>query len=163
MEFLALDPKRHDRKGFDCGVAALNTYLQRFAGQDIARGLTRVYVLADDAEIIGYYSLSAHAVARDALPETMRVGAYTELPFLLPGRLAVASKWQGQGYGDALIVHAFETTRTTAKAVGILGMVVDAKDENAARFYQGFGFHRLAGTANRLVLPITAMDGLLDS
>jgi GNAT superfamily N-acetyltransferase len=162
MDFQALDPKSHDRKSFDCGVATLNGYLQRFAGQDMARGLTRVYVLAEGAEIIGYYSLSAHAVARDALPEAVQVGAYAELPFLLLGRLAVAKKWQGQGYGDALIVHAFQTTRTTAKAIGILGMIVDAKDENAARFYEGFGFARLAGAANRLVLPITAMDRLLD-
>jgi GNAT superfamily N-acetyltransferase len=162
MEFRLLDPKHHDRKSFDCGVAGLNVYLQRFAGQDVARGLTRVYVLARDSEIVGYYSLSAHAVARDALPDTVRVGAYAELPFLLLGRLAVARTWQGQGYGDALIVHAFQTTRTTAKAIGILGMIVDAKDENAVRFYEGFGFRRLGGGANRLVLPITAIDGLLD-
>lgn len=163
MEFQRLDPKRHDRKSFDCGVAARDTYLQRFAAQDIARGLTRVYVLAEEAEIIGYYSLSAHAMARDALPETVRVGTYAELPFLLLGRLAVARNWQGQGYGDALIVHAFETTRAAAKAIGVLGMIVDAKDDNAARFYEGFGFQRLAATANRLALPITAMDKLLDA
>jgi len=162
MEFLPLDSKVHDRKGFDCGVDALNSYLQRFARQDMARGLTRVYVLAEGREIVGYYSLSAHSVGRDALPEAVRIGAYAELPFLLLGRLAVSRPWQGMGYGDALIVHAFATTRATAKAVGILGLIVEAKDKPAAAFYKGFGFCPLEGSVNRLVLPITAMDQLLD-
>jgi hypothetical protein len=40
-------------------------------------------------------------------------------------------------------------------------MIVDAKDERAASFYEGFGFRRLTGTKNRLVLPLSAMDTLL--
>ncbi|WP_083269082.1 GNAT family N-acetyltransferase [Bosea vaviloviae] len=84
-----------------------------------------------------------------------------EIPFLLLGRLAVDRQWQGQGYGDALIVHAFKTTRAAAQQIGILGMIVDAKDEKAAGFYEGFGFRRLSGTQNRLVLPLSAMDRLL--
>ena len=74
------------------------------------------------------------------------------------GRLAVDKKYQGQGYGDTLIVHAFKTTVDAAEKVGILGMIVDAKDDNAASFYAGFGFKRLYGPNKRLVLPITAMS-----
>jgi len=161
MEFQPLDPKRHDRKDFDCGVEALNTYLQRFANQDLKRGLTRIYVLAEERKIIGYYSISAHSVPRDDLPEAIRIGPYEDIPFLLLGRLAVDKAWQGQGYGDALIVHAFRTTRMAAEQIGILGMIVDAKDEKAAAFYEGFGFRRLSGTKSRLVLPVSAMDSLL--
>lgn len=162
MEFTALDPKGHDRKSFDCGVPALNEYLQRYANQDLKRSLTRIYVLADGPSIIGYYSISAHSVRRDHLPEDVQAGPYEDIPFLLLGRLAVDHRWQGQGYGDALIVHAFDTTRKAASQIGILGMIVEAKDEKAATFYEGFGFRRLASTTNRLVLPITAMDALLD-
>ncbi len=161
MEFAPLDPKTHDRAGFDCGVDALNRYIRQFANQDLKRGLTRVYVLADGAKIVGYYSISAHSVLRDNLPDSERIGPYEEIPFLLLGRLAVDKRWQGQGYGDALIVHAFKTTRTAARQIGILGMVVDAKDDKAASFYEGFGFRRLSGTQNRLVLPMSAMDRLL--
>ncbi|TFF22110.1 N-acetyltransferase [Jiella endophytica] len=163
MEFVALDPKGHDRKSFDCGVPALDLYLQRYANQDLKRSLTRIYVLADGPAIIGYYSIGAHSVRRDHLPEDLKAGPYEEIPFLLLGRLAVDTRWQGQGYGDALIVHAFHTTRQAATQIGILGMIVEAKDETAAVFYEGFGFRRLIGTAHRLVLPITAMDALLDT
>ncbi|NDW05112.1 GNAT family N-acetyltransferase [Jiella sp. 40Bstr34] len=161
MEFAALDPKGHDRKSFDCGVPALNLYLQRYANQDLKRSLTRIYVLADGPSIIGYYSISAHSVRRDHLPDDVQAGPYGDIPFLLLGRLAVDRRWQGQGYGDALIVHAFDTTRKAASQIGILGMIVEAKNEKAAAFYEGFGFRRLAVTTNRLVLPITAMDSLL--
>nr|WP_245396770.1 GNAT family N-acetyltransferase [Jiella sonneratiae] len=123
--------------------------------------MTRIYVLADGPTIIGYYSISAHSVRRDHLPEDVQAGPYEDIPFLLLGRLAVDRRWQGQGYGDALIVHAFDTTRKAASQIGILGMIVEAKDEKAAAFYEGFGFRRLAATTNRLVLPITAMDALL--
>ena len=162
MEFAALDPKGHDRKSFDCGVPALNEYLQRYANQDLKRSLTRIYVLADGPSIIGYYSISAHSVRRDHLPEDVQAGPYEDIPFLLLGRLAVDRRWQRKGYGDALVVHAFHTTRKAAAQIGILGMIVEAKDEKAAGFYEGFGFRGLTGTRHRFVLPITAMDALLE-
>ena len=89
VEFAALDPKGHDRKSFDCGVPALNKYLQRYANQDLKRSLTRIYVLAEGPAIVGYYSISAHSVRRDHLPEDVQAGPYEDIPFLLLGRLAV--------------------------------------------------------------------------
>ena len=146
---------------FDCGVEALNQYLQKVANQDQKRNLTKIYVLAEDEEIIGYYSISAHSVMRDYLPEDIKPGAYKDIPFLLLGRLAVDNRHQGKGYGDTLILHAFRTTMEAAEKVGILGIIVDAKDEKAASFYEGFGFRRLSGTENRLVLSISAISELI--
>ena len=142
-------------------MEALNLYLQRMANQDQKQSLTKVYVLADGERVIGYYSLSAHSVSKDHLPEDRQFGGYHEIPFLLLGRLAVDRHYQGLGYGDVLILHAFATTMEAAEKVGIMGMVVDAKDENAASFYQGFGFKRLASTKNRLVLPLSALAKLI--
>lgn len=155
MKFELLDGKKHDRKSFDCGVKALNVYLQQVANQDQKRGLTRIYVLAEDRQIIGYYSISAHAAPTDELPDS--IGRYHEAPFLLLGRLAVDKRHQRQGYGDSLIFHAFKTTAETAEKVGILGIIVDAKDEAIAVFYEKFGFNRLARTKNRLVLPFSVL------
>jgi GNAT superfamily N-acetyltransferase len=161
MEFEQLQPLTHNRKDFDCGVEALNQYIQKVANQDQKRNLTKIYVLADNEEIIGYYSISAHSVMRDYLPEDIKSGTYKDIPFLLLGRLAVDKRHQGKGYGDALIFHAFKTTMEAAEKVGILGILVDAKDEKAASFYEGFGFRRLLGTLNRLVLPISVISKLM--
>jgi GNAT superfamily N-acetyltransferase len=161
MQFERLDPKHHNRKAFDCGVTALNQYLQHIANQDQKRGLTRVYVLAEQQQIIGYYSICAHSVPTDQLPAHRKLGAYQEAPFLLLGRLAVDKRYQGQGYGDALIFHAFSITKDAAEKIGTLGIIVDAKDDLAACFYEKFGFKPLSTSKNRLMLPFSAMNNLL--
>ena len=161
MKFEALDATKHNRKSFDCGVDALNLYLQKFANQDQKRSLTRIYVLADAEKIIGYYSLSAHSVSRDNLPEGIKTGHYKDLPFLLLGRLAVDKAHQGQGYGDALIYHAFKMTANAAEQFGLLGIIVEAKDDNASRFYEEFGFIKLEASPNKLVLPLSAIKALV--
>ena len=95
MEFSPLNPKFHNRKGFDCGVAPLNKYLQQVAGQDQKRNLSKVYVLAEGETVVGYYSLSAHSVSRENLPKDIKLGGYQDIPFLLLGRLAVDKTYQG--------------------------------------------------------------------
>ena len=161
MKFEVLRPKWHDRAKFDCGVESLNLYLKRFAGQDQKRHLNKLYVLADNKKIIGYYSLSSHSVPRDNLPQNLQLGGYGELPFLLLGRLAVDQSFQGQGYGDALIVHAFSTTVVAAQYIGVLGMIVDAKNDSAASFYEGFGFVRLQNSPKRLVISFKEIQAWL--
>ncbi len=161
MQFEPLNPKKHDRKRFDCGVEALNLYLQRRANQDQRRSLSKVYVVAEEERVMGYYSISAHSVLRDNLPDDIKLVGYRDVPFLLLGRLAMDKDFQGQGYGDTLIFHAFKTTLEAAEKVGILGMVVDAKDEKAATFYEEFGFKRLRESTNRLALALSAMDALV--
>ena len=115
MKFELLDTKKHNRKNFNCGVDALNVYLQRFANQDQKRSLTKVYVLVEQNEIIGYYTLSAHSVLRDDLPADTSSGSYGEVPFLLLGRLAVDKRYQGKGFTDALIAHAFTNPKWLLK------------------------------------------------
>lgn len=98
---------------------------------------------------------------RDYLPEDIKPGAYKDIPFLLLGRLVVDNRHRGKGYGDTLILHAFRTTMEAAEKVGIPGIIVDAKDEKSASFYEGFGFRHLSGTENRLVLSISAISELI--
>src|SRR5579859_3413804 len=160
------DPKRHDRSDFDCGVQELNHYLQEVADQDQDRGLAKTYVLVDGTKIRGFYSLAAHSVTRESPPQDIKAGKrkkikyekirYTDLPFVLLGRLAIDKELQGQRYGRAILYHALERTKSIAESVGILGMIVDAKDEKAATFYRKFGFRSIEGNKNRLVLSITS-------
>jgi ribosomal protein S18 acetylase RimI-like enzyme len=161
MKFEQLDAKKHDTQAFDCGVKAPNKYLQQYANQDQQRGLTRVFVLAEQTEIIGYYTISAHCVATDHLPEDSKLSFYQEVPFLLLGRLAVAKKHKRQGFAAALTFHAFKTTSKIAEKVGVQGIIVDAKNETAVYFYEGFGFKRLQCSVNCLMLPFAAMKALL--
>lgn len=163
MQFEILSPKKHDRISFDCGVEELNQYLQKFANQDQKRSLAKVYVLSEKSKIIGYYSISAHSVPRGQFSPNQQKGGYACLPFLLLGRLAVDKQFQGHGHGDALLFHAFKTTLQAAESIGILGIVVDAKNEKAISFYEGFGFIKLSGNTGRLFLPMETIKHLLNS
>jgi hypothetical protein len=94
------DRGRHDRSGFDCGVPSLNDWLTTEAGQFEKRDLARVYVLVTAGEMIvkGYYALSGHTVAYEALPEDQAKGLpRIDVPVVLIGRLAAAQSTQGQG------------------------------------------------------------------
>jgi len=161
MKFELLNTKYHNRSQFDCGVPALNNYLQRTANQDQKKNLSRTYVLAEQSQIIGYYSISAHSVLSENMPEGIKIAHYPSVPFLLLGRLAVSLIFQKQGYGDALLFDAFKTTTDMAEKVGILGMIVDAKDDKAIKFYKKFGFHPLSISHNRLMLPLSALSSLI--
>ena len=161
MKFEPLDSKKHDRKNFNCGVEILNLYLAKFANQDHQRDLTRTFVLAEEEQIVGYYSLSAHSVSRSNLPDHIKVGGYGDIPFLLLGRLAVDKRYQRKGFGDALIFDAFTKTSDLANIIGIYGMIVDSLSADATRFYEGFGFKKLSSHTNRLFLPMRTITKLL--
>ena len=103
----------HDRRGFDCGVEALNSFLQTQARKEMERRSAVTYVLIDSAEptvIIGYYSLSAATVLLDAVPEDMtkRLGRQPSVPTTLIGRLAVSSRHKGKGIGGRLLWDALD-------------------------------------------------------
>lgn len=57
LAFVVLDRHQYDRAGFSCGVAALDDYLHRRAGQHQRDGIATTHVLVDDVDptgILGY-------------------------------------------------------------------------------------------------------------
>jgi GNAT superfamily N-acetyltransferase len=59
---------------------------------------------------------------------------------MLLARLAVDRRWQNQGAGKALLRDAMQRTLQAADIAGIRALAVHAKDEEAKRFYEHFGF-----------------------
>jgi ribosomal protein S18 acetylase RimI-like enzyme len=152
----------HDRKGFDCGVEALNSFLQTQARKEMERRSAVTYVLIDTSrptEIIGYYSLSAATVLLDAVPEEIakRLGRQPSVPTTLMGRLAVSIRHQGQGFGSRLLWNALSRSEQASRDIGSVAVIVDAKDENAARFYERYGFRRFADPPLRLYIMMATI------
>ena len=152
--------REHDRSAFHSGVAALDRYLQQLALQDVKRRVAGCFVaVAENVEIAGFYTLAATHVPVASLPPevTKRLPRYPVIPAVLMGRLAIATKYQGRGLGRALVADA--AIRTDSFGIGAFALVVDAKDEAAATFYEANGFARIPDEARRLFLPIeTAMQ-----
>lgn len=150
--------RHHDRAGFDCGAAALDEYLQRYARQNHERGGAKTFVaasLGEPSRVLGYYTISPGAVAFAQAPAalTRRLGRY-EVPVFRLGRLAVALGVQGQGLGADLLLSAGERALAVAREVGGVALAIDAKDERAAAWYERFGALRLLDDSTKLVLPL---------
>ena len=160
----ALAP-HHDRAGFDCGVPALNEYLQRYARQnhDTGGAKTFVAVAAERAgTILGYYTISPGAIAFAKAPTalTKKLGRY-EVPVFRLGRLAVSRDLQKRGLGGDLLLAAGERALAVAQEVGGVALAIDAKDERAAVWYERFGALRLMDDPLKLVLPLDTVRASL--
>jgi|TARA_R110000850_G_scaffold217204_7_gene342749 GNAT superfamily N-acetyltransferase len=158
LEEVPLDPDVHDRAGFDCGVAALNEYLRRFAGQHRRMGISATYVLIDSDQprvVLGYYSLSAAEVDVARLSDSDR----KKLPrFPIPcyrmGRLACRTDRRGAGLGRLLVGCAVDRCLQTKKQIPAYALLVDAKNASAKAFYEHYGFTPLLDRAMTLYLPL---------
>ena len=158
--------EKHDRASFSCGVEALDRYLQKQAGQDIAKKVAVVFVITPDGEQIGgFYTLSAHVVKLSDLPENVakKLPRYPDVPATLLGRLAVSKDYQGQGIGDLLLVDAFRRALANAREIASAVILVDAKDDRARRFYLRHGFIPLPSQPNRLFYPLKTIEKLFAS
>ena len=141
---------------FDCGQAPLNSYLKQYASQDVRRNVARVFICCPSEQserVAGYYTLSASNVQCADLPENLakKLPRYP-IPVALMGRLGVDTRFQGQGLGGVLLIDAIKKLQKAQDFLAVAGLMVDAKDESAVRFYLHFGFVRL-GTSMRLFLP----------
>lgn len=146
----------HDRAGFNCGVAELDSYLQRQANQDMRRLVAVCFLLIenDTESIAGYYTLSAASVSlADLPPETQkRMPRYPTVPAVRIGRLALDHRFQGQKLGGVLLIDAIR--RAHVADIGIAAVVVDAKHETAAAFYEHHGFRPFSADRRTWFLPM---------
>ena len=145
MSFLppALITGRHQVEGFDCGQDSLNQYLKRFALTNTAAGTARTYVTtsSEESAVIGYYSLAAGSVEKTGAPERVAKGVPNyPIPVILLARLAVNRSFQGKGLGTALLRDALARALAAADVIGVRAILVHAKDQEAVRFYNQFGF-----------------------
>lgn len=161
IELLAARHKRA-KATFLCGEPSLDTYVRQQASQDMRRDLAACYVLraADDSVIVGYYTLSATSVAFTDLPSDLapEAGRYPAVPAVLLGRLAVDSRYQGQGMSTILLLDALR--RTLRTGIGIQLVIVDALNETVIGFYERREFRRFVDTSLRLFLPMSKVRAI---
>ncbi|SEC03523.1 Acetyltransferase (GNAT) family protein [Rhizobiales bacterium GAS188] len=150
--------RHHDRKSFDCSVRALNEYLDRYARQNHDSGGAKTFVAVppvDPVRVMGFYSISPGTVEFARVPArlTKKLGRY-DVPVFRLGRLAIDRSMQGQGLGGDLLLAAGERALAVATEVGGVALAIDAKDENAARWYERFGALALLDDPLKLILPL---------
>lgn len=168
MHKIELLAKSHKREGFDCGSEPLNLFLKQTARQHAERGISRTFVLVDEAAaapkpIAGFFSLNLCQIKSASLtaPEARKLPR--DVAGVRLGRLAVAKASQRQGIGKTLLVAAMGKFIEIFNTAGGIGLFVDAKDQAAKRYYKQFGFVALPSNELELFLPVKTIQEALAS
>ncbi len=150
----------HDRAAFDCGNSTINEWLKRIAGQHEKRNLAVTYVLVNDGSpvVLGYYTLSCHAVEFDLLPAEFSKGLpNSAMPVSIVGRFAIDSRLQGKGFGRDLMINAFLRCLSRSSQIGLRAVGLHAIDDRAKAFYLKLGFIPLLDSPAHLIYPISSI------
>lgn len=144
----------HDLADFDCGEPALNDWLKQRALKNESR-FSRTYVVCDENTVVAYFCISAGAVERAGAPGKVRRNAPDTIPVSVIGRLAVSRAQAGRGLGADILADALRRIAVASQSIGIGAVVVQAKDDNAKRFYMACAeFIEYPTESRTLFLPI---------
>lgn len=165
-----LDPAKHDRATFSCGIAQVDNFFRRTANKLTKAGNVRTFVMVgSDGELIGFYATNAHGIDYTALPERFARTrpAHGSIPAAYIAMIGVDHRFQGWGYGGDLLVDCLTRLAGAAEALGIAIAMLDALDcgdsEKVARrlaLYTSYGFEPLPSNGLRLFLPIATVRRL---
>lgn len=150
----------HEHTAFDSGSAPLDRYLREQVSQDIRRRVAACFVALDGSgRIAAYYTLASSSLWLADLPKDIgkKLPRYPTVPAIRMGRLAVDQAFKGQGLGGAMLADALH--RAVRSEIAAYAMVVDAKDDAAAAFYQHHGFIALPDALKTLFLPLATIQG----
>jgi len=137
-----LDPRRHDRDGFDSGEPVLDQWLRRYASQNRRRDTAATWVIADAQDVVvAYTSVSMTGIDRSAAPAVLAKSAPDPVPALLLGRLAVDRRYAGLGVGTALAMHVLATAVELNEKAACRAVVVTALNQTARTWWERLGFH----------------------
>lgn len=80
-------------KSFDCNIVELNLYLKCFALKNDISGYSKSYILEDNKEIIGYFTLCSAQIEYKDLPLNNKMPRYP-VPAIRIARLAIRNESQ---------------------------------------------------------------------
>ncbi len=119
--------------------------------------------MGEPSSILGYYSIAPGSVDFGDVPQdlTKRFPRYP-IPVFLLARLAVHRDLQGQGLGSELFFAAGRRCLRAANEVGGFALLIDAKDEAAAKWYERLGAITLLDSELRLIMPLATISQALE-
>ncbi len=166
-----LDPAKHDRAAFSCGVAQVDNFLKKTANKLVRADNLRVFVMSSpEGDLVGFYALNAHSVDYTDLPPKFAKArpGHGSIPAAYISMIGVDQHHAGKGYGGALLIDALERIAAAADKLGIAVAMLDVLDcgdptlvEKRKRLYSGYGFEPLTSNELRLFLPLATVRALL--
>lgn len=146
----------HHTESFACGIPVLDEWLRRRALKNEVSGASRTFVICQDRQVVGYYTLATGSVEHRDAPGKIRRNMPNPIPVMVLGRLAVDQEQQHAGLGRGLLKDAVLRTLTVSQHAGVKALLVHALSEDAKRFYRRSGF--LESPFDPMTLMIALQD-----
>lgn len=166
-----LDPEKHDRSAFSCGVEQVDNFFKRTANKLSSAGNARVFVLTGPkGDLIGFYAVNAHSVHyTDLPPKFARTRpSHGSIPAAYISMIGVDRRYQGQGFGGDLLVDGLHRIAKAADSIGIAVIILDVLDcgdeiRTARRkaLYESYGFAPMPSRPLRLYMALATVRKLL--
>lgn len=164
------DATRHDRTGFNCGIASVDNYFRKTANRLAQADNVRLYVMtAADDSLIGFYAINAHAVDYRDLPKKFARTrpAHGWIPAAYIAMIGRDRRYAGHGLGGVLLVDALRRIQRAAVPLGIAVVMLDVLDcgdpgrvVRRKSLYESYGFLPLPSNPSRLFLPMKIVNEL---
>lgn len=119
----------------------MDDFLHNEAFTEQELGTNTTHLLLNEEKIIAYISLCADAIPLEIEEREKEGISYSTSPALKIARLAVATKYQGQGIGKQLIRYAVYVAHEMTELCGIVFLTLDCY-EHRVNFYEHLGFKR---------------------
>lgn len=146
----------HLTESFSCGISVLDDWLKRRALKNEVSGASRTFVICQDSQVIGYYTLATGSIEHRNAPGKIRRNMPNPIPVMVLGRLAVDQRWQQAGLGQGLLKDALLRTLSVSKQAGIRALLVHTLSEDAKHFYTHNGF--IESPLDSMTLMIALQD-----
>jgi ribosomal protein S18 acetylase RimI-like enzyme len=166
-----LDPERHDRASFSCGVEQVDNFFRKTANKLAEAGNLRVFVMtAADGAVIGFYALNAHAIDYRDLPERFARTRprHGSIPAAYLSMIGVDRRYAGQGFGGDLLADALMRITSASERLGIAVVILDILDDGNPELvsrrkglYESYGFMPLSANPLRMFLPVATIRKIL--
>ena len=158
-----LDPEKHGRAAFSCGVEQVDNFFRKTANKLSKADNLRVWVMVETSgAVIGFYAINAHSVSYLDLPAPfarMRPG-HGEIPAAFIAMIGRDVRHAGGGYGADFLADCLQRIGRASEELGIAVVMLDVLDcgnaERTARrkaLYLDYGFQPLPTNPTRLFLP----------
>lgn len=168
--------KSHDCKRFDCteewmvegedleAASEMNVFLQRYALDQMKKGVSRTFVLRDEKgddpnRTLGYYSTSVAHLMSEEIPKV--VSPRMTIPVFVLLRLAIDKEVQGRGYGSKLFVHVLHQLVHLNAITGVYALVLEPLNAHVRGFYERFGLCSFPGDPHRMYARVKEIESWL--
>lgn len=144
-----------DVGGFSCGAEteSLEEYIKSKAFEETRNNKEKVYLVKNDSEIVGYYSLKASAI------NYIFNGINDVRPILELSEFAIDIKYQRQKYGTFIMLNlVFDKIIRISNIIGCQGIITFALGKNAIRFYESIGFEKIDLTDKDVLIDNFSMN-----